>query len=273
MAKNVFITEGIAGAKIEEHNTSPDAHGEIRQSIENLGQSVGEALEVVSDSLVEQSGQIDILGQSVSLINARTIMSTYINLQQLGLTDAQFAGLTKTQAFDLLLTKLTRFKSLYIKLDSSFSNLRAAIGYTGISTLRVDVYNFERYTAKLVGEGVFFTWECSGYPGLSLQWQPIATTEEANLTLLNGWVLNNGALKVFRTGNICTLCLNISGGVADGNTIFFVLPIGFRPAQQTAFKLADNELLGVLDTDGRVRLQAGGVLTITRVFINLSYNV
>lgn len=45
-----------------------------------------------------------------------------------------------------------------------------------------------------------------------------------NITLLNGWTLKSGELKIIKIGNACFFSMKISGGTGVGNEVIFNLP-------------------------------------------------
>lgn len=129
-----------------------------------------------------------VLNDKISDLTRQQNIKHYYSLAQIGLEDSQFAGLTQTQAFDLLVNTMRRYSILQIRCDSSVSNFREAIyqysnrtnsGKGVIALLEVNVYGNERYDARISGENLpTFLFECAGYPTVTSDWQQIATTNK-----------------------------------------------------------------------------------------------
>lgn len=110
-------------------------------------------------------------------------------------------------------------------------------------------------------------------------WQEIATTETAELTLLNGWVNKFGSVaKVSKSGKVVTLSGCIGDGIRTENTILFNLPIEYRPINTI---YAPITRLEVIDTTlvPRISILITGDVIITNVGVsgdlifNCSYSV
>lgn len=84
----------------------------------------------------------------------------------------------------------------------------------------------------------------------------LATTETAEIGLLNGWEKDYGELKITKTGGVCYLNFQGTVGVSSVGTTIFNIPEGFRPKYQQVFYIPQRDgkpFFGVaIDTNGNV---------------------
>lgn len=188
------------------------------------------------------------LSEQINVLSGQQNIRHYYSLSQIGLTDAQFAGLTQVQAFDLLVNTMRRYSILQIRCDSSLSNFREAIyqyssrtskGKGVIALLEVNVYANERYDARIIGEYTpTFLFECSGYPTTTSDWQQLATTSKTGILssqMLNGWGIR-GKCYIKKTGNIYSLNGQFTwtaDSILTNGVELFIIPEQFRPTEDT----------------------------------------
>ncbi|NFT08177.1 DUF2479 domain-containing protein [Clostridium botulinum] len=73
------------------------------------------------------------------------------------------------------------------------------------------------------------------------EWQQLATTETAEIILLNGWGKDHGELKITKTGGVCYLNFQGTVGVSSIGTTIFNIPEGFRPKYQQVFYIPQRD--------------------------------
>ena len=179
----------------------------------------------------------------INVLSGQQNIRHYYSLSQIGLTDAQFEGLTQVQAFDLLVNTMRRYSILQIRCDSSLSNFREAIyqyssrtskGKGVIALLEVNVYANERYDARIIGEYTpTFLFECSGYPTTTSDWQQLATTSKTDIL-----VTPTNGLKV--TGNNVSFVEEIAGIKIYHGELEAAAPISDNPIVLTLPKFTSN---------------------------------
>lgn len=121
---------------------------------------------------------------------------------------------------------------------------------------------FTDYPSKLINDGLLYgelivsknnylTYELTVFNGnygnttkmcgvknnntMLIDWEQIATTEKANITLLNGWSNLDGGtttiMTAYKTGNLVFISGILQTGTKTENTVIGVLPVGFKPSK------------------------------------------
>ncbi|SJT76321.1 Uncharacterised protein [Clostridioides difficile] len=105
------------------------------------------------------------------------------------------------------------------------------------------------------------------------EWEELATTESAELTLLNGWTLENGEATAIRIGKKVFLDLAVTGGSGNGLPIF-TLPFPNKTDQIWNITVQNDkwEMIAQNISTGAGSLNYWGTPT-KRVPIHISYTI
>lgn len=135
---------------------------------------------IISTQTNNNTNQINVLNDD--LINYDRC---YYTLEKLGLEDSQFIGLSRQEAFDLILSKFTITSQLHakikIRLTLAYSNFRVALtGSVDTACIDIEIFSHGRYFATYTSEekSPCASKICTGYEGFNSGWSIITTEEE-----------------------------------------------------------------------------------------------